>query len=202
MTLFDYAVLAVGILMVIAAVKPMVTKARMAVFQARQGVSEVLRRKHALSQQIRALARESLHQGMARRHDGTDSEGLHETIEGLTRRAEELEAVDRRVLVLDERRGQRETGWIVHLIRPEEGLPTEPPRVAETWRDGRYLFFWAPDERGARQRAAIRFPEHHGFRILDVTPHPGDLSEDPTLTSATGAGRRPAPDGPEAFDGG
>lgn len=200
MTLFDYAELAVGVLIVIAAVKPMVTKARVGVFQARQGVQEVLRRKHALSQQIRALARESLHHGLARKHDGDDSEGLHEVIEGLTRRVGDLEAVDRRVLVLDERRGQRETGWIVHLCRDEDAPPMEPERVTETWRDGRYVFFWAPDERGARQRAGIRFPEAQGFRILDVAPHTGDLTEPPALTSAGSAGRTPAL--PPSFDEG
>ena len=200
MTLFEYSELAVGILIVVAAVKPMVTKARLSVFQARQGVQEVLRRKHALSQQIRALARESLHLGNASKHDGDDSVGLHGVIDGLTRRAGDLEAVDRRVLVLDERRGQRETGWIVHIVRLEDGAATEPPRVAENWRDGRYVFFWAPDERGARQRASIRLPEDHGFRILDVAAHAGDLSEPPALTSAGGAGQ--PLEAPDAFDGG
>ena len=200
MTLFGFSELAVGVLIVIAAVKPMVMKARLSVYQARQGVQEVLRRKHALSQQIRALARESLHLGNASRHDGDDSADLHGAIDGLVRLTADLEAVDRRVLVLDERRGQRETGWIVHIARQKEGAATEPPRVAETWRDGRYVFFWAPDERGARQRASIRFPEAHGFRILDVAPHAGDLSEPPALTSASGAGR--PLEVPDSFDGG
>lgn len=198
MTLFDYAQFAVGLLIVISAVKPTVTKARISIYQARQGVQEVLRRKHSLSQQIRTLARESLHQRTTSASDRHNSENLHDVIEGLTRKAAELECVDRRVLVLDERRGLQEVGWIICLHRSPDAAPSqEPPRVTETWAEGRYLFFWAQDESKARRKTNIRFPEDQGFRILEVTRHDGDLSDMPALSSGSGAGKHD----PISFDG-
>ncbi len=198
MTLFDYAEFAVGLLIVISAVKPTVTKARVSIFQSRQGVQEVLRRKHSLSQQIRTLARESLHQRTTSVSDRNNSENLHDVIEGLTRKAAELECVDRRVLVLDERRGLQETGWIICVHRSPDAAPAlEPPRVTETWAEGRYLFFWAQDETKARRKATIRFPEDQGFRIIDAVRHDGDLSDLPALSSGSGAGKHD----PISFDG-
>lgn len=189
MTLFDLTEFAVGALIVIAAVKPTFNKAVVAVHQARETVQDVLRRKHSLSQQVRTLAKESLHQRLSSVHDADGAESLHDVIASLTRKVDELELVDRRVLVVDERRGQREVGWILRIARQEPGAYTEAPRVTESWQFGRYLFFWAQDEKGARQRAAFRFPESQGYRIVEVIRHEGDLSEEPALSSATGAGR-------------
>ncbi len=198
MTLLDYAEFAVGLLIVVSAVKPTVTKARISIYQARQSVQEVLRRKHSLSVQIRTLARESLHQRTTSVHDRHNSENLHDVIEGLTRKAADLECVDRRVLVLDERRGQQETGWIICVHRSADAAPqAEPPRVTETWIEGRYLFFWAQDEIKARRKAAIRFPEDQGYRVIETMRHDGDLSESPPLSSGTGAGKHD----PIDFDG-
>jgi hypothetical protein len=161
-------------------------------------VQEVLRRKHSLSQQIRTLARESLHQRTTSVSDRSNSENLHDVIEGLTRKAAELECVDRRVLILDERRGLQETGWVICLHRSPDNAPAlEPPRVTETWAEGRYLFFWAQDETKARRKATFRFPEDQGFRILEATRHEGDLSDSPALSSGTGAGKHD----PISFDG-
>lgn len=189
MTLFDLTEFAVGALIVVAAVKPTFNKALVAVHQSRETIQDVLRRKHSLSQQVRTLAKESLHQRISSVHDSDGAESLNDVIDGLNRKVEELEAIDRRVLVLDERRGQREVGWILRIARQEPGPYTEPPRVTESWQVGRYLFFWAQDEKAARQRAAVRFPESLGYRIVEVIRHEGDLAEDPALTSASGAGQ-------------
>lgn len=190
MDLLDVTEFAVGGLIVIAAVKPTFNKALVAIHQARETVQDVLRRKHSLSQQVRTLARESLHQRLTSVRDAGGAEGLNDVIAGLERRIEELEEVDRRVLVLDERRGQREVGWILRIVRQGPAPFAEPPRVTESWQAGRYLFYWAQDEKGARQRVTLRFPESAGFRIVEAVRHEGDLSEEPSLSSAGGAGHR------------
>lgn len=189
MTLLDVTEFAVGLLIVIGAVKPTFNKAVVAVHQARSNIQDVLRRKHSISQQIRTLAKESLHQRVSILHDAHGTDSLHDVIGGLTRKVEQLEWVDRRVLVLDERRGQREVGWILRIARHGPGPALEPPRVTESWQHGRYVFFWAQDEKSARQRAGVRFPELLGYRIVEVMRHEGDLGEDPALSSATGAGQ-------------
>ena len=188
MTLFDYAELGVGLLIVVGAVKPVFNKAKVTLHQARQGVQEMLRRKHSLSQQVRTLARECLHHRATSVHDHDDAERLHDVVAGLTRRVEELESVDRRILVLDERRGLRETAWILCIARSGPPLPHEPPRVTESWREGRYIFYWAENERLARNKASIRFPADHGFQVIEVLRHDGDLADTPHLSSASGAG--------------
>ena len=188
MTLFDYAEFGVGFLIVLAAIKPVFNKARVTLHQAKQGVQEMLRRKHSLSQQVRTLARECLHHRASSVHDHDDAERAHDAVAGLSRRVEELEAVDRRILVLDERRGLRETAWILCIVRTGPPPPHEPPRVTESWREGRYIFYWAENERLARNKASIRFPADHGFQVIEVLRHDGDLADTPNLSSAGGAG--------------
>lgn len=187
MTLLDYAEFGIGLLIVLGAIRPVFNKAKVTIHQARQGVQEMLRRKHSLSQQVRTLARECLHLRAASLHDRDDTEHLHETIAGLTRRVDELEAVDRRILVLDERRGLRETAWILLIVRTGPPPPHEPPRVTESWREGRYIFYWAENERLVRNKASIRFPADHGFQVIEAMRHDGDLADSPSLSSAVGA---------------
>jgi hypothetical protein len=194
----NLAAVSVGVLIVIMAVRPNLNRARTTIYQARQSVQEILRRKHSLSQQIRVLARESLHQRLTSVSDKDTSAALEETIGSLTGHLQQLEKVDRRVLVFDERRGIQETGWILRVQRTERGPPLEPSRIAEAWADGRYMFFWAADEQKARRKAQIRFPAEQGYRVVEVLRHDADLSEPPALSTAMGAGRRIA----EAADAG
>ncbi|HYC05963.1 MAG TPA: hypothetical protein VED40_21905 [Azospirillaceae bacterium] len=168
-------------MIVILAVKPAVLKARKSIKQARRSIRELRHRQHAISHQIRALARESL----AQRHTADADDGevgeMHQAIAGLTRRIQELEAIDRRILVLDERRGLQETGWIILVRREGEVPPLEPTRVTRAWQEGRYIFYFATDLNRARRKAQARFPAAQGYQVIDVFPHEGDLSEPPTF---------------------
>ncbi|HYE50310.1 MAG TPA: hypothetical protein VEB20_12020 [Azospirillaceae bacterium] len=175
--------LALGAMIVLIALKPAVVRARQHIMQSKRGLLELKRRRVALSQQIRALARESLGQRLTADADDDESSEMTLRVAGLTRRVQELERVDRRILVLDERRGLSETGWIVLLRRsPEAPVPGyEPQRVTQLWHEGRYVFFYAGDMGRARRKALVRFPESAGYEVVDAFPHEGDLAEQPTF---------------------
>lgn len=174
--------IALAILIVILALKPAFIRARQHVRSARFNVDELRRRKHGLSLQIRLLARESLGHRLTAGKDEVESGEMHVRIAGLQRQLIELEKVDRRVLVLDERRGLQETAWIVHLRRDSASAhPLEPKTITTLWDEGRYYFFYAGDANKARRKATVRFPSEQGFEIVDVLPHNGDLTDDPKI---------------------
>ncbi|TWB16844.1 hypothetical protein FBZ89_1121 [Nitrospirillum amazonense] len=169
-----------GVMIVLIGVKPAFQKAQRQIKRTRRNIKDLQRRRFVLSQQVRTLARESLSQRLTSAADGVESAELTSHVKGLTDQVNSLESVDRRILVTDERRGLQETGWIV-LIRRTEGLPMEPTRVVKLWEEGRYYFFFASDLTRARRKAQLRFPAAQGYEILDVVPHEGDLSENPTF---------------------
>lgn len=168
-------------MIVILAVKPAVLKARRTIKQGRRTIRELRQRQHVISHQIRMLARESLSQRHTADADDGEVGEMHLTIASLTRRIQELEAVDRRILVLDERRGLQETGWIVLVRREGDVPPLEPARIARAWQEGRYVFYFATDLNRARRKAQARFPAAQGYQVIDVFPHEGDLAEPPTF---------------------
>lgn len=177
-----------GAMIVLLSAKPGIIRARRQLRDARAGIIDLKRRRQMLSQKLRALARESLDQRLTAGADGTECEHLNDRIAVMMRRVEELEAVDRRILVLDERRGLQESGWILLIRRPRShAQPLEPVGVTRLWDEGRHLFVFASDMRKARRKAAVRFPQSAGFQIVEVHPHDGELSETPQIGAAAGA---------------
>ncbi len=174
--------IALAILIVILALKPAFIRARQHVRSARYNVAELRRRKQGLSAQIRILARESLGQRLTAGKDEHESGEMNVRIAQLQRRVSDLEKIDRRVLVMDERRGLQETGWVARIRRDRAGAhPLEPALITRLWDEGRYYFFYATDANKARRKAQVRFVADQGFEVVDVLPHSGDLTEDPKI---------------------
>jgi len=177
----------VGGLVVVLSTKPALNKSRKVIRDARNGIADLIRRKFVLSQKLRSLARESLGQRLTTGADTHESTELNEKVAELQARVRELEAVDRRVLVLDERRGLSESGWIILIRRTaDHAHPLEPMAITRLWDEGRLLFFYASDVARARRKAAVRFQAEQGFQILEVFAHEGDMSEAPVI----GGGKR------------
>lgn len=174
--------IALMLMIVFLSMKPTVLKANHSLKEARKAMVELRRRQQALSNKIRALARESLGQRLTAGQDDHEADELQSRTDHLKRTIELLEAEDRRVLVMDERRGLSETGWIICVRRrPEAASPLEPSNITRLWDEGRYVFFFASDMPRARRKVLMRFPEDGGYSIVDVKPHEGDLSEPPAL---------------------
>ncbi|MBP7339708.1 hypothetical protein [Niveispirillum sp.] len=175
---------AIGLMLMIVflSVKPTVIKANRTIHEARKAIVELRRRQQALSNKIRSLARESLGQRLTAGQDGHEADELQSRTDHLQRMIEQLEGEDRRVLVMDERRGLSETGWIICVRRrPDVASPLEPSNITRLWDEGRYVFFFASDMARARRKVLMRFSEENGFSIVDVKPHEGDLSDPPAL---------------------
>lgn len=174
--------MALVLMIVFLSVKPTVMKANRTIREAKKAIIELRRRQHALSNKIRALARESLGQRLTAGQDDHEADELASRTDHLKRMIEQLEGEDRRVLVMDERRGLSETGWIICVRRrPEAASPLEPSNITRLWDEGRYVFFFASDMPRARRKVLMRFSEEQGYSIVDVKPHEGDLSDPPAL---------------------
>lgn len=174
--------IALMLMIVFLSMKPTVMKANRTLKEAKRAMIELRRRQYALSGKIRALARESLGQRLTAGQDDNEAHQLQSRTDHLKRMIEQLEAEDRRVLVMDERRGLSETGWIICVRRrPEAATPLEPSNITRVWDEGRYVFFFATDIPRVRRKVLLRFPEDGGFNIVDVKPHEGDLSDPPAL---------------------
>ncbi|MFV3127941.1 hypothetical protein [Niveispirillum sp. KHB5.9] len=174
--------IALALMIVFLSVKPTVLKANRTIKEAKRAMIELRRRQQALSNKIRALARESLGQRLTAGQDDHEADELANRTDHLKRTIELLEAEDRRVLVMDERRGLSETGWIICVRRrPDAASPLEPSNITRLWDEGRYVFFFATDMPRARRKVLLRFSEENGFSIVDVKPHEGDLSDPPAL---------------------
>lgn len=177
---------AVGGMIMLIAAKPAVIKSFREIRRVRATIRDLERRRRALSQQLRVLARESLNQRALSAADARETETLSETIDGLQGRLDSLQSVDRRIIVMDERRGVVETSWII-LIRRAVGAsapPNEPPAISQLWRDGRYYHFFATDEARARRKAGQLFPASGGYEVQAVHPYDGDLSQVAKLPGA------------------
>lgn len=174
--------MALLLMIVFLSVKPTVIKANRSLKEARKAMIELRRRQHALSNKIRLLARESLGQRLTAGQDDHEAFELQSRTDHLQRTIERLEAEDRRVLVMDERRGLSETGWIICVRRrPDAASPLEPSNITRLWDEGRYVFFFASDMARVRRKVQLRFSEDNGYSIVDVKPHEGDLSDPPAL---------------------
>ncbi len=172
----------IGAMLVLLSLRPTVRRGRKTIRETKRAILELRRRQQALSQKVRSLARESLNQRLTAGQDDIEATALGDRLGELQRRLQELEAQDRRVLVLDERRGLSETGWIICVRRrPDVASPLEPSNVTTLWDDGRYVFFFAADAARARRKTQVRFPEEAGYLIVEVKPHQGDLSDPPAL---------------------
>lgn len=174
--------MALLLMIVFLSVKPTVIKANRSLKEARKAMIELRRRQHALSNKIRLLARESLGQRLTAGQDDHEAFELQSRTDHLQRTIERLEAEDRRILVMDERRGLSETGWIICVRRrPDAASPLEPSNITRLWDEGRYVFFFASDMARVRRKVQLRFSEDNGYSIVDVKPHEGDLSDPPAL---------------------
>lgn len=177
---------AVGGMIILIAAKPAVIKSLRGIRRVRASIRDMERRRRALSQQLRVLARESLNQRVLSAADARETETLSRTIQGLQGHLENLQGVDRRIIVMDERRGVVETSWIV-LIRRSSAAgvpPNEPPAISQLWRNGRHYHFFAADEARVRRKVAQHFPVAGGYEVLGIYPYDGDLTQIAKLPDA------------------
>lgn len=168
----------VGVAFVAIAIKPAVLKARRDLRQVRVDIRDLTRRSAGLSQQVRTLARECRNQRLLGSADAAQVQIQGETLKELQGSLDALQGVDRRIIVLEERRGPTESGWIAQVRRPGVPPPGEPATITHLWRDGRYYHCFASDPARARRKLEQRLPSQDGYEIIgDLRPHAEELTE-------------------------
>lgn len=93
--------------------------------------------------------------------------------EELEERLRALNAVDRRIFVLDDRHTQNDLGWLVKISNASyaERVNANLERSAlDSWKRGRRFLVWGLDEHKAREKVAARFPHGKGFTIQAIEP--------------------------------
>lgn len=93
--------------------------------------------------------------------------------EELEERLRALNAVDRRIFVLDDRHTQNDLGWLVKISNTSyaERVNANLERSAlDSWKRGRRFLVWGLDEHKAREKVAARFPQAKGFTIQSIEP--------------------------------
>lgn len=86
--------------------------------------------------------------------------------------------LDKRVYVADERHTMNEECFIARVANPDYAIKVNAKllrNALESWRHGRRVAIWAPDEKKAMERLRARFPDHRGFRVSDLHPFNGEF---------------------------
>lgn len=129
------------------------------------------------SNAIRAMARETLH---LRRHVGKatrEIESLSQDYVALKEKVKQAEGVDRRLYVLDDRRTQVDTEFIISMAHPNYKRHVSPKATAAlsmAWSTGRRYVVWAVDKDRALDKINARMPKEQGYVICAVAQRDGD----------------------------
>ncbi|MEI8394751.1 MAG: hypothetical protein WCF85_08460 [Rhodospirillaceae bacterium] len=111
------------------------------------------------------LLKRSIKDGTHRR-EATASE-----LEDSEAQLEAARAIDHRLYVLDDRRTKADFNWIITInnsVYLKLVAQNALPEAAESWEKGRRFLVFALDANKARDKAAARYPDRQGFRILSV----------------------------------
>ena len=139
-------------------------------------IANAVSRKQAQVERIKKVARVTLQQARdlrdARRRKAMAELGC----EDLEQRLKAVGAADRRIYVLDDRRTQKDQGWLLRVVNIEYGTRVNAnltTTALDSWKRGRRFLVWALDERKAREKVHSRFPENKGFTVMGVESYLG-----------------------------
>lgn len=143
---------------------------------AEERILNAAQRKQAQVDRIRRAARGTLRQARDLRDARRRKDAIALACEDLEERLAASGTIDRRVYVLDDRRTANDVAWMVKISNPEYAARVNAnleKRALESWKRGRRFLVWGLDEKKAREKTAARYPDHKGFTILTIQPHPG-----------------------------
>ncbi|HYF87168.1 hypothetical protein [Azospirillum sp.] len=139
-------------------------------------IANAVSRKQAQVERIKKVARVTLQQARDQR-DARRRKAMAELgCEDLEQRLKAAGAADRRIYVLDDRRTQKDQGWLLRVVNIEYGARVNAnltPTALDSWKRGRRFLVWALDEKKAREKVHSRFPENKGFTVMGVESYLG-----------------------------
>lgn len=132
---------------------------------------ELLRdRRNDFSKIARTKAKESL--GIRRQaiYDIQALDGIEREIRRIHDKLSDRVVKDDRVIVVDERKREKDRAW--HVVMKREGVvpENEPTNVTAAWQQGRIFMAWGADEDSARTKVVQKFPAHQGYECVAVRP--------------------------------
>lgn len=137
-------------------------------------IANAVGRKNAQVDRIKRVARTTLK--LAR--DVRDAKRRRASIEfaclELEQRLKSSGATERRIYVLDDRRTQADTAWLVRIVNTEYASRVNSGLDAialDSWKRGRRFLVWAQDEKKVREKVNARYPEHKGFALMSLEAH-------------------------------
>ncbi|MBK1837534.1 hypothetical protein JHL17_08925 [Azospirillum sp. YIM B02556] len=139
-------------------------------------IATAVSRKQAQVERIKRVARVTLQQARdlrdARRRKAMAEMGC----EDLEQRLKVAGTADRRIYVLDDRRTQKDQGWLLRVVNADYGARVNANLTStalDSWKRGRRFLVWALDENKAREKVNARFPQNKGFTVLGIESYPG-----------------------------
>lgn len=140
---------------------------------ARSRIEGLRRAKEVQVERIRQAAKTSLMLKREFRKAEDRKAELQEEIRDQTIKLAAALRVDRRVYVLDDRRGASDLSWIVTVTNThftEHVNPQANMAAQLSWRAGRRMVVYALDAAKAREKAATRLPERLGYQVGTIIP--------------------------------
>lgn len=139
-------------------------------------IANAVSRKQAQVERIKKAARATLRQARDLRDARRRKAMAEMACEDLEQRLKSAGAADRRIYVLDDRRTQKDQGWLLRVVNIEYGARVNAnlsPTALDSWKRGRRFLVWALDEKKAREKVNARFPENKGFTVMGVESYLG-----------------------------
>lgn len=134
-------------------------------------IANAVNRKQTQVDRIKKLARTTLGQARdlrdARRRKAMAELGCEE----LEQRMRSAGGSDKRIYVLDDRRTDADSTWILRIVNIEYASRVNSnlePIALDSWKRGRRFLVWAQDEKKAREKATSRYPEQKGFAVMEI----------------------------------
>ncbi|PWC34124.1 hypothetical protein [Azospirillum sp. TSO35-2] len=134
-------------------------------------IANTASRKQAQAERIRKVARVTLQQARdlrdARRRKAMAEMGC----EGVEERLKAAGADHRRIYVLDDRRTQKDQGWVLRVVNIQYAARVNAdltPTALDSWKQGRRFLVWAQDDKKAREKLYARYPDNKGFAVMGV----------------------------------
>lgn len=158
-----FAALAVALLMALRRLKT-----------SEERIANAVTRKQAQVERIKRVARTTLHLAQDLRDAKRRRNAIEFACEELEQKLKASGATERRIYVLDDRRTQADTAWLVRIVNTEYSSRVNSAlekSALESWKRGRRFLVWALDEKKVREKVNARYPEHKGFALMSVEAH-------------------------------
>lgn len=154
------------------------SRARVRLREVEEMVAKAQARRQAQVERIKRSARGTLKLARDLREARRRKANLRDVCARFEAELSASRLLDKRIYVADERKSEAERCFLARITNPDYAMKVNPKLLhtaLDSWRHGRRIIIWAPDEKKARERLEAHYPGHKGFHIVSLTPRDLDL---------------------------